>query len=88
MIMSAGLPKFQRSTLQDVEMEIAPGLMAGQKTIPVDAAGCYIPGGRYSHIASAIMTVTTAKVAGCRHITACSPPRPRYRDCACYYICG
>ena len=40
------------------------------------AAGCYVPGGRYSHIASAIMTVTTAKVAGCRHITACSPPRP------------
>ena len=68
--------EIQRSTLQDVEMEIAPGLMAGQKTIPVDAAGCYIPGGRYSHIASAIMTVTTAKVAGCRHITACSPPRP------------
>ena len=42
--------------------------------IPVDAAGCYVPGGRYSHIASAIMTVTTAKVAGCRHIMACSPP--------------
>lgn len=66
----------QRSTLKDVELEIVPGLMAGQKTIPVDAAGCYIPGGRYSHIASAIMTVTTAKVAGCRHITACSPTRP------------
>ncbi|HCP19003.1 MAG TPA: histidinol dehydrogenase, partial [Alphaproteobacteria bacterium] len=64
----------QRSTLKDVELEIVPGLMAGQKTIPVDAAGCYIPGGRYSHIASAIMTVTTAKVAGGRHITACSPP--------------
>ena len=68
--------EIQRSTLQDVEMEIAPGLMAGQKTIPVDAAGCYIPGGRYSHIASAIMTVTTAKVAGCHHIAACSPRRP------------
>ena len=38
--------------------------------------GCYIPGGRYSHVASAIMTVTTAKVAGCEHIVACSPPRP------------
>jgi sulfopropanediol 3-dehydrogenase len=68
--------EIQRSTLRDVEIEIVPGLIAGQKTIPVDAAGCYIPGGRYSHIASAIMTVTTAKVAGCRHITACSPPRP------------
>ncbi len=65
----------QRDTLLDMEIEIVPGLMAGQKTIPVDAAGCYIPGGRYSHIASAIMTVTTAKVAGCNHIMACSPPR-------------
>ena len=66
----------QKSTLTDVEMEIEPGFIAGQKAIPVDAAGCYVPGGRYSHIASAIMTVTTAKVAGCGHITACSPPRP------------
>ena len=68
--------EIQKSTLTDIELEIVPGLIAGQKTIPVDAAGCYIPGGRYSHIASAMMTVTTAKVAGCRHITACSPPRP------------
>ncbi|MDG1737219.1 MAG: histidinol dehydrogenase [Paracoccaceae bacterium] len=66
----------QKSTLTNVEMEIEPGFVAGQKAMPVDAAGCYVPGGRYSHIASAIMTVTTAKVAGCRHITACSPPRP------------
>jgi sulfopropanediol 3-dehydrogenase len=66
----------QKSTMSDMEIEIVPGLIAGQKAIPVDAAGCYVPGGRYSHIASAIMTVTTAKVAGCRHITACSPPRP------------
>ncbi|MGB7244785.1 MAG: histidinol dehydrogenase [Sulfitobacter sp.] len=65
----------QKATVSDVEMEIEPGFIAGQKAIPVDAAGCYAPGGRYSHIASAIMTVTTAKVAGCRHITACSPPR-------------
>ena len=66
----------QKSTMQDVELEIVPGLIAGQKAIPCQAAGCYVPGGRYSHIASAIMTVTTAKVAGCKHITACSPPRP------------
>ena len=66
----------QKSTMTDVELEIVPGLIAGQKAIPVRAAGCYVPGGRYSHIASAIMTVTTAKVAGCEHITACSPPRP------------
>ncbi len=68
--------EMQKSTVADVEMEISPGFIAGQKAIPVDAAGCYVPGGRYSHIASAIMTVTTAKVAGCRHIAACSPPRP------------
>lgn len=66
----------QKATVCDIEYEITPGLIAGQKAIPVDAAGCYIPGGRYSHIASAIMTVTTAKVAGCNHITATSPPRP------------
>jgi len=66
----------QKATVSDVEVEIVPGLIAGQKAIPVDAAGCYVPGGRYSHIASAIMTVTTAKVAGCKHIIATSPPRP------------
>ena len=66
----------QKETLRDIEVEIVPGLVAGQKSIPCNAAGCYVPGGRYSHIASAIMTVTTAKVAGCRHIAACSPPRP------------
>ncbi|KIC32257.1 histidinol dehydrogenase [Leisingera sp. ANG-S5] len=68
--------ELQKSTMQNVETEISPGFVTGQKVIPVDAAGCYVPGGRYSHIASAIMTVTTAKVAGCKHITACSPPRP------------
>ncbi|MBY4891262.1 histidinol dehydrogenase [Rhodobacteraceae bacterium N5(2021)] len=66
----------QKATVSDVEIEVVPGLIAGQKAIPVDAAGCYVPGGRYSHIASAIMTVTTAKVAGCNHIIATSPPRP------------
>jgi sulfopropanediol 3-dehydrogenase len=66
----------QKATIQDFETEIVPGLIAGQKAIPCQAAGCYVPGGRYSHIASAIMTVTTAKVAGCECIAACSPPRP------------
>ncbi|MDC0659336.1 histidinol dehydrogenase [Leisingera sp. SS27] len=68
--------ELQKGTMKNVETEISPGFVTGQKVIPVDAAGCYVPGGRYSHIASAIMTVTTAKVAGCKHITACSPPRP------------
>ena len=67
--------KAQKSTVANFETEVVPGLIAGQKAIPVNAAGCYIPGGRYSHIASAIMTVTTAKVAGCDNIIACSPPR-------------
>lgn len=66
----------QRRTITDCEIEILPGLVAGQKQIPVSSAGCYVPGGRYSHIASAIMTITTAKVAGVPHVTACSPPRP------------
>ena len=46
----------QKGTLGDVEIEIVPGLVAGQKTIPCQSAGCYVPGGRYSHVASAIMT--------------------------------
>ena len=66
----------QRATVTDCTVEILPGLIAGQKQIPVSAAGCYVPGGRYSHVASAIMTITTAKVAGVPHIAACSPPRP------------
>ena len=66
----------QKATIQDMEIEVTPGMIAGQKSIPCQAAGCYAPGGRYSHVASALMTVTTAKVAGCGHITACSPPRP------------
>ncbi len=66
----------QKDTLQDMELEVVPGLVAGQRAIPVRAAGCYVPGGRYSHVASAIMTVTTAKVAGCGHVAAASPPRP------------
>jgi sulfopropanediol 3-dehydrogenase len=65
----------QKESMQDFQLEVRPGLIEGQKTIPVRAAGCYVPGGRYSHIASAMMTVTTAKVAGVQHITACSPPQ-------------
>ncbi|HID67885.1 MAG TPA: histidinol dehydrogenase [Roseibacterium sp.] len=66
----------QKTTLQNCEIELMPGHWAGQKQIPVASAGCYVPGGRYSHIASALMTITTAKVAGVKHITAASPTRP------------
>ena len=65
----------QRDSIRETEVELRPGLVAGQRLIPVQAAGCYVPGGRYSHIASAMMTVTTAKVAGVPHIAAVSPPR-------------
>ena len=68
--------EIQKAALTDNQIEIIPGLVAGQKQIPVSAAGCYAPGGRYAHVASAIMTATTAKVAGVGHITACSPPKP------------
>mgnify|MGYP003627048092 CR=1 FL=1 len=66
----------QKATMGECEIEVMPGLIAGQKQIPVASAGCYVPGGRYSHIASALMTITTAKVAGVPHITAVSPTRP------------
>lgn len=66
----------QKATIADCEIELRTGFHAGQRQIPVGAAGCYVPGGRYSHIASAIMTITTAKVSGVEHIAACSPPRP------------
>ncbi len=62
--------------MSETEVEIVPGLRAGQRIIPVSAAGCFVPGRRYSEIASAIMTITTARVAGVSHITACSPPKP------------
>ena len=60
---------------QNFEVELSDGLFAGQKLVPVNTAGCYIPGGRYAHIASAVMSVTTAKVAGVKNIVACSPPK-------------
>jgi sulfopropanediol 3-dehydrogenase len=66
----------QLATVTDCTVEILPGLMAGQRQIPVQSAGCYVPGGRYAHVASAIMTITTARVAGVPHVVACSPPRP------------
>jgi len=66
----------QKGSLKDTTLEIHPGFTLGQKSVACETAGCYVPGGRYSHIASAIMTVTTAKVAGVENIVVCSPPRP------------
>ena len=61
---------------QDFEVELSDGLYAGQKLIPVNTAGCYVPAGRYAHIASAVMSVTTAKVAGVKNIIVASSPKP------------
>ena len=58
------------------EIELSKGLFAGQTLIPVNTAGCYVPAGRYAHIASAVMSITTAKVAGVKNIIACSSPKP------------
>ncbi len=66
----------QKDAIRDAQVELRPGLVAGHRNIPMGAAGCYVPGGRYSHVASAIMSVTTAKVAGVSQVIACSPPKP------------
>ncbi len=66
--------KHQRDSMSEFEVELSPGLFAGQKLIPITTAGCYVPGGRYAHIASAIMSVATAKVAGVENVIACSVP--------------
>jgi sulfopropanediol 3-dehydrogenase len=65
----------QRDSLKEFEIELLPGLRAGQRLIPVTTAGCYVPGGRYAHVASAVMSVTTARVAGVKNVIACSPSR-------------
>ncbi len=66
--------KAQLDSMTEFEIELTPGLFTGQRLIPVTTAGCYVPGGRYAHVASAIMSVTTAKVAGVETVIACSPP--------------
>lgn len=67
--------RLQRDSLQEFESEIAPGIVLGQRQIPIGAAGCYIPGGKYPLISAAIMSVATAKVAGVEHVIGCAPPR-------------
>ena len=63
----------QRDSLHEFEAELIPGLTVGQRLIPCNTAGCYVPGGRYAHAASAIMSVGTASVAGVKHIIAATP---------------
>ena len=66
----------QLASCKEFEVEISPGTILGQRLIPMETAGCYVPGGRYAHVASAVMSITTAKVAGVKNIIACSPPKP------------
>jgi sulfopropanediol 3-dehydrogenase len=64
----------QKESMHDLEVETLPGVVLGHKHIPVNAIGCYVPGGRYPMVASAHMSVVTAKVAGVKRIIACAPP--------------
>lgn len=64
----------QRASLREFNVEIEPGLITGQRLVPVNVAGCYVPTGRYAHIASAYMSIATAKVAGVPTVIACSTP--------------
>jgi sulfopropanediol 3-dehydrogenase len=64
----------QRASVQEFSLEVSPGLQLGQKLIPINTAGCYVPTGRYAHIASAYMSVATAKAAGVPTVIACSAP--------------
>jgi sulfopropanediol 3-dehydrogenase len=66
--------EIQRGTMQDVEVETLPGVVLGHKHIPVNSAGCYVPGGKYPLLASAHMSVITAKVAGVQRVVTCAPP--------------
>lgn len=66
--------QIQRDSLKDVEVETLPGVILGHKNLPVNAAGCYVPGGKYPLLASAHMSVLTAKVAGVPRVVTCAPP--------------
>ena len=64
----------QRESMHEFEIELSPGLRAGQRLIPVNCAGCYVPTGRYAHVASAYMSIATARAAGVPFIVGCSAP--------------
>src|SRR5262245_27416247 len=64
----------QKAALRDLEVEIRPGVKLGHRNIPVESVGCYVPGGRYPMVASAHMSIVTARVAGVKRIVACTPP--------------
>ena len=67
--------KLQRKSFKDFEEELEPGIITGQKTIPVETAGCYVPAGRFPLVSTVIMTVTPAVAAGVKNVIMCTPPR-------------
>ncbi len=71
----SGFARAQKESLSEFEVESLPGVRLGQRIIPMEVAGCYVPGGRFAHACSAIMSVATAKAAGVETVIACSPPR-------------
>ena len=70
----SGFAKAQRACLTDLEIETLPGVILGHRNIPIQNVGCYVPGGKYPLLASAHMSVLTAKVAGCERVITCAPP--------------
>ena len=86
-----GFAEAQRACIQDLEVETLPGVILGHKNIPVQNVGCYVPGGRYPLLASAHMSVLTAKVAGCERVITCAPPfkgQPANSIVATQYFAG
>jgi sulfopropanediol 3-dehydrogenase len=81
----------QKASLRDIEVETLPGVVLGHRNIPVNSVGCYVPGGKYPLLASAHMSVVTAKVAGCKRIITCAPPfegRPAPAIVAAQHLAG
>ena len=83
--------EIQRAALLDVEHETLPGVILGHKNIPINSVGCYVPGGKYPLLASAHMSVVTAKVAGVKRVVSCAPPfqgAPAPAIVAAQYLAG
>src|SRR5919205_956406 len=83
--------EIQRESMRDVEVETLPGIVLGHRHIPVGSVGCYVPGGRYPMVASAHMSIVTARVAGVEHIIACTPPNqglPHPETIAAMHLAG
>ncbi len=86
-----GFAQIQRQALRDVEVETLPGVVLGHRNIPLNSVGCYVPGGKYPLVASAHMSVVTARVAGVKRIMACAPPyqgRPHPAIVAALHLAG